>query len=58
MPQVGFEPITPAFEMEKAVLAFDCAATVIGELKNSAQIVYTSHNRCMSVDVEHKYDGQ
>jgi hypothetical protein len=54
MPQVGFKPITPAFEQAKTVLAFDCVATVIGELKNSAQIIYKSHNRCKSVDVEHK----
>jgi hypothetical protein len=30
MPQVGFEPAIPVFELAKTVHALDCAATVIG----------------------------
>jgi hypothetical protein len=30
MPQVGFEPTVPEFELVKAVPALDCAATLIG----------------------------
>jgi hypothetical protein len=30
MPQVGFEPMIPVFELAKTVHAFDRAATVIG----------------------------
>jgi hypothetical protein len=37
MPWVGFEPMIPAFELEKTVHALDRAATVIG-----FQDIYTS----------------
>jgi hypothetical protein len=37
MPQVGFKPTIPVFELAKIFYALDCAATVIGMYANVPQ---------------------
>jgi hypothetical protein len=42
MPQVGFEPTIPVFELAKTVYVLGHAATVIGILKIGSQILEQS----------------
>jgi hypothetical protein len=39
MPPMGFEPTTPVFERAKTVHALDCAASVIGGVLYSAELL-------------------
>jgi hypothetical protein len=40
MPEVGFEPMIPVFERAKTVHALDCAATVIGIIYHTSEVIF------------------